>query len=87
MKDFTQDHAAGSYCIIMGKAAAKGRVHFFGFSYATIDFISTHQGRSSFPSQHKDFKMTVDIKWFPPSWFQIKTKGIILYIDPAFKKI
>ena len=30
--------------------------------------------------------MTVDIKWFPPSWFQIKTKDKIIYIDPAYLK-
>lgn len=30
--------------------------------------------------------MTVNIKWFPPSWFQIKTKDKILYIDPAYLK-
>ena len=28
--------------------------------------------------------MTASIKWFPPSWFQIKTKGKTLYIDPAY---
>ena len=28
--------------------------------------------------------MTASIKWFPPSWFQIKTKGKIIYIDPAY---
>jgi len=28
--------------------------------------------------------MPVTIKWFPPSWFQIKTKNLIIYIDPAY---
>jgi L-ascorbate metabolism protein UlaG (beta-lactamase superfamily) len=28
--------------------------------------------------------MPVFIKWFPPSWFQIKTKNLIVYIDPAY---
>ena len=27
---------------------------------------------------------TVFIKWFPPSWLQIKTQDTILYIDPAY---
>ena len=27
--------------------------------------------------------MTIAIKWFPPSWIQIKTKDLIIYIDPA----
>ena len=26
------------------------------------------------------------IKWFPPSWVQIKTNGSILYIDPSYLK-
>lgn len=30
--------------------------------------------------------MTVFIKWFPPSWFQIKTKHKIIYIDPAWMR-
>jgi L-ascorbate metabolism protein UlaG (beta-lactamase superfamily) len=30
--------------------------------------------------------MAIKIKWFPPSWFQIKTKYKILYIDPAYLK-
>ncbi len=30
--------------------------------------------------------MTVSIKWFPPSWFQIKTKDKIMYIDPAWMR-
>ena len=29
-------------------------------------------------------KTSVAIKWFPPSWFQIKTKNLIIYIDPAY---
>ncbi|MCX9027880.1 MAG: MBL fold metallo-hydrolase [Candidatus Methanoperedens sp.] len=29
-------------------------------------------------------KMSVFIKWFPNSWFQIMTKDIIVYIDPAY---
>ncbi len=28
--------------------------------------------------------MSVSLKWFPPSWFQIKTKNVIIYIDPAY---
>ena len=28
--------------------------------------------------------MPVTLKWFPPSWFQIKSKNIIIYIDPAY---
>lgn len=28
--------------------------------------------------------MPVLIKWFPRSWFQIKTKDTIIYIDPAY---
>lgn len=28
--------------------------------------------------------MSISIKWFPPSWFQIKTKGKVIYIDPAW---
>ncbi len=28
--------------------------------------------------------MTIAIKWFPPSWIQIKTKALIIYIDPAY---
>jgi len=31
-------------------------------------------------------KMPVSIKWFPPSWFQIKTKDKIMYIDPAWMR-
>jgi len=28
--------------------------------------------------------MAITIKWSPPSWFQIKTKDLIIYIDPAY---
>lgn len=28
--------------------------------------------------------MAVLLKWFPPSWLQIKTKEITIYIDPAY---
>jgi L-ascorbate metabolism protein UlaG (beta-lactamase superfamily) len=28
--------------------------------------------------------MSVSIKWFPPSWFQIKTEKLVVYIDPAY---
>ena len=28
--------------------------------------------------------MTLLIKWFPPSWFQIKVDNIVIYIDPAY---
>ncbi|MGD2098789.1 MAG: MBL fold metallo-hydrolase [Desulfobacterales bacterium] len=24
------------------------------------------------------------LKWFPPSWFQIKTEHVVVYIDPAY---
>jgi len=37
-------------------------------------------------TSRKDFVMAINIKWFPPSWFQIKTKDKILYIDPAYLK-
>ena len=31
--------------------------------------------------------MSIEIKWFPPSWVQIKiSKEKILYIDPAYLK-
>lgn len=30
--------------------------------------------------------MQVSLKWFPPSWFQIKTDDKIIYIDPAYLK-
>ena len=29
---------------------------------------------------------TVSIRWFPPSWFQIKAGGKVIYIDPAYIK-
>jgi len=28
--------------------------------------------------------MTIAIKWFPPSWIQIKTNDLVIYIDPAY---
>ncbi|MGD8991636.1 MAG: MBL fold metallo-hydrolase [Desulfobacterales bacterium] len=28
--------------------------------------------------------MSVYLKWFPPAWFQIKSKNAIIYIDPAY---
>ncbi|MGD8492621.1 MAG: MBL fold metallo-hydrolase [Desulfobacterales bacterium] len=28
--------------------------------------------------------MSVFLKWFPPSWIQIKTNAAIIYIDPAY---
>jgi L-ascorbate metabolism protein UlaG (beta-lactamase superfamily) len=30
--------------------------------------------------------MSVTLKWFPPSWFQIKTENKTIYIDPAYLK-
>lgn len=30
--------------------------------------------------------MTVSLKWFPPSWFQIKTEYKVIYIDPSYLK-
>jgi len=30
--------------------------------------------------------MSIKIKWFPPSWVQIKAKNKIIYIDPAYLK-
>jgi len=30
--------------------------------------------------------MSISIKWFPHSWFQIKAGKRILYIDPAYLK-
>lgn len=30
--------------------------------------------------------MAIDIKWFPPSWFQIESRDKIIYIDPAYLK-
>lgn len=31
-------------------------------------------------------KKPISIIWFPPSWFQIRTKDKIIYIDPAYLK-
>ena len=31
-------------------------------------------------------KIPIYIKWFPPSWFQIKAGNHIIYIDPAYLK-
>lgn len=28
--------------------------------------------------------MAIEIKWFPPSWFQMKNGETILYVDPAY---
>jgi L-ascorbate metabolism protein UlaG (beta-lactamase superfamily) len=28
--------------------------------------------------------MPVYIKWFPASWFQIKTRALVIYVDPAY---
>ena len=28
--------------------------------------------------------MSVSLKWFPPSWFQIKAENLVIYIDPAY---
>ena len=28
--------------------------------------------------------MSVTLKWFPPSWFQIKIENAVIYIDPAY---
>ncbi len=28
--------------------------------------------------------MPISIKWFPPSWLQIKSSDIIIYVDPAY---
>lgn len=30
--------------------------------------------------------MSIEIKWFPPSWFQLKTRTKVIYIDPAYLK-
>jgi hypothetical protein len=30
--------------------------------------------------------MSIEIKWFPPSWFHIKTRDKTIYIDPAYLK-
>ena len=37
-------------------------------------------------TSRKDSMMTVDIKWFPPSWVQILTNNKTIYIDPAYLK-
>ncbi|MDJ0987007.1 MAG: MBL fold metallo-hydrolase [Desulfobacterales bacterium] len=28
--------------------------------------------------------MSVTLKWFPPSWFQIQTENAVIYIDPSY---
>jgi L-ascorbate metabolism protein UlaG (beta-lactamase superfamily) len=35
----------------------------------------------------KGLIMTIDIKWYPPSWVQIKARNKIIYIDPAYLKM
>jgi len=30
--------------------------------------------------------MYIFIRWFPPSWFQIKNKDKVIYIDPAWMR-
>lgn len=30
--------------------------------------------------------MPIDIKWFPPSWIQIKYEEYVIYIDPVYLK-
>lgn len=30
--------------------------------------------------------MSIRIQWFPPSWFQIKAKDTIIYIDPSYMR-
>jgi L-ascorbate metabolism protein UlaG (beta-lactamase superfamily) len=30
--------------------------------------------------------MPISIKWFPPSWIQIKYEGYVIYVDPAYLK-
>jgi len=30
--------------------------------------------------------MSIIMKWFPPSWYQIRTETMIIYIDPAYLK-
>ena len=34
----------------------------------------------------ENLMMTIDIKWFPPSWVQVKASKKIIYIDPAYLK-
>ncbi len=29
-------------------------------------------------------KQSINIRWFPPSWIQIKSKSHVIYIDPAY---
>lgn len=36
------------------------------------------------PNSEDPKEMSLSIKWFPPSWFQIKTRGKIIYLDPAY---
>jgi len=36
--------------------------------------------------EHGSMEQPIYIKWFPPSWFQIKTGSHIIYIDPAYLK-
>ena len=33
---------------------------------------------------HDRIKQSIQIKWFPPSWFQIKSRKHIIYVDPAY---
>lgn len=35
---------------------------------------------------HERMKQSIEIKWFPPSWFQIKSRNHIIYIDPAYQR-
>ena len=37
--------------------------------------------------KQKRGKMPIFIKYFQPSWFQIKTRDKIIYLDPAYLKI
>ena len=30
--------------------------------------------------------MSISIKWFPPSWIQIRAKNKLMYIDPSYLK-
>ena len=36
--------------------------------------------------KQKGVKMSIFIKYFQPSWFQIKNRDKIIYIDPAYLK-
>ena len=38
------------------------------------------------PTKRKEVKMSIFIKYFQPSWFQIKNRDKIIYIDPAYLK-